>query len=46
MRLMARRADVLHGVFIQPSGPSQSIPATSWFSKLQRYLGFWLPVRR
>jgi hypothetical protein len=46
MRVMARRADVLHGEFIQPNGPRQPAAPTLLVS-IQRYLhGVRLPARR
>ncbi|MDB5582226.1 MAG: hypothetical protein JWR80_7402 [Bradyrhizobium sp.] len=38
MRVMARRADVLHGEYIQPDGLKRNAAAPSWFAILQRYV--------
>jgi hypothetical protein len=47
MRVMARRADVLHGEFIQPSESRPAGTAPTLFANIQRYLhGVRLPVRR
>jgi hypothetical protein len=46
MRVMARRADVLHGEFIQPTGPSSSVSAASLLSRLQRYVDGLRPTAR
>jgi hypothetical protein len=46
MRQMARRADVLHGEFIQRDCFQRPV-APSWFAVIQRYVhGGRLPVRR
>jgi hypothetical protein len=46
MRVMARRADVLHGEFIQPNGPRHPA-APTLLASIQRYLhGVRLPARR
>jgi hypothetical protein len=46
MRQMARRADVLHGEFIQRDGFQRPV-AQSWFAMILRYLpAVRLPVQR
>jgi hypothetical protein len=46
MRVMARRADVLYGEFIQPNGPSPSAAAPSWLATVQRYVDGVRPSAR
>jgi hypothetical protein len=47
MRVMARRADVLHGEFIQTSEPRGSTTARTLLANIQRYLhGVGLSARR
>jgi hypothetical protein len=47
MRVIARRADVLHGEFIQPDGSGDMAPVPSMFAVIERYiLGSRLPARR
>ena len=47
MRVMARRADVLHGEFIQPSGSRDAVPPLSIITVIERHLnGFRLLARR
>jgi hypothetical protein len=47
MRVMARRADVLHGEFIQPNRPRQSAATPLWLADLLRQLNdFRLTARR
>jgi hypothetical protein len=47
MRVMARRADVLHGEFIQPDGVRRLDAAPTLLASIQRYLhGVRLPARR
>jgi hypothetical protein len=47
MRIMARRADVLHDEFIQPSKPRRPATAPTLLANVQRYLhGDRLPARR
>jgi hypothetical protein len=46
MRVMARRADVLHGEFIQPNEPRR-FAAPTLLASIQRYVhGVLLPARR
>jgi fatty acid desaturase len=46
MRLMARRADVLHGEFIQNDGVNPAEATSSWMAMIQRYMpGFRISAR-
>lgn len=45
MRIMARRADVLHGEFIQQSEPRRPATAPTSLANIQHNLhGVWLPA--
>ncbi len=47
LRVMARRADVLHGEFIQPDGMGASHAPLSAWAMIQRYVqGVARPARR